>query len=44
LNELLEPGEIESWWARFPAPPLGATTFDLHIPTVTFHDVQLEID
>jgi hypothetical protein len=44
VDEVLEPGEIESWWARFPAPPRGATTFDLHIPAVTFHDVQLEID
>lgn len=43
LNELLEPGEIESWWARFPAPH-GATTFDLHLPAVSFHDVPLETD
>ena len=41
LNELLEPGEIESWWARFPAPPPDATTYDFHIPAVTFHDVPL---
>ena len=40
----LEPGEIESWWARFPAPPGGATTFDFHIPAVTFRDVPLATD
>ena len=44
LNELLGPGEIESWWARFPAPPHGATTFDLHFPAVTFRDVPLSTD
>ena len=44
LNELLEPGEIESWWARFPAPPHGTTTFDLHLPAATFRDVPLETD
>ena len=41
LNELLEPGEIESWWARFPVPSSDATTFDLHIPAGTFRDVPL---
>ena len=41
LDEVLEPGEIESWWARFPAPPPDATTYDFHIPAVTFHDVPL---
>lgn len=40
IEEMLEPGEIESWWARFPAPR-GATTFDFHIPAVTFRDVPL---
>jgi hypothetical protein len=43
LVEVLAPGEIESWWARFPAPR-GATTFDLHIPGVVFRDVPLESD
>ena len=42
LDIVLEPGEIESWWARFPAPPAGTTTFDLHIPAVAFHDVPLD--
>jgi hypothetical protein len=42
IDEVLEPGEIESWWARFPAPPSGATTFDLHVPAVTFRDVPLD--
>ena len=40
----LEPGEIESWWARFPAPPRGTSTFDVYIPAVTFRDVPLETD
>ena len=44
LDVVLQPGEIESWWARFPAPPAGATTFDLHIPAVTFRDVPLDTD
>lgn len=44
LDVELEPGEIESWWARFPAPPRGTTAFDLHIPDVTFHDVPLATD
>jgi hypothetical protein len=44
LNEELEPGEIESWWARFAAPPAGATVFDLHLPAVTFLDVKLDDD
>jgi hypothetical protein len=44
LDEVLEPGEIESWWARFPAPPQDATTYDFHIPAVTFRDVPLSDD
>ena len=43
LNLELDPGEIESWWARFPAPP-PTTTFDLHIPSVTFRDVPFATD
>ena len=41
VDEVLQPGEIESWWARFPAPSSDATTFDLHIPAGTFRDVPL---
>ena len=44
LNELLEPGESESWWARFAAPPDGVTLFDLHLPAVTFREVKLDAD
>ena len=44
LDVILDPGEIESWWARFPAPSSDATTFDLHIPAGTFRDVPLEVD
>jgi hypothetical protein len=44
LDVELEPGEIESWWARFPAPPRGTTAFDFHIPTVLFRDVPLAND
>jgi hypothetical protein len=43
LDEVLDPGEIESWWARF-STPRDAFTFDLHIPGVTFRDVALETD
>ena len=43
LDEMLAPGEIESWWARFPAPR-SATAFDLYIPGVVFRDVPLEND
>ncbi|HJR53426.1 MAG TPA: hypothetical protein VJ982_06905 [Gemmatimonadota bacterium] len=44
LDVELEPGEIESWWARFPAPPRGTTAFDFHFPTVLFRDVPLTND
>jgi hypothetical protein len=44
LDVELEPGEIESWWARFPAPRSHPRTFDLHIPAVTFRDVPLATD
>jgi hypothetical protein len=44
LDEVLEPGEIASWWARFPPPRSDATKFDLHIPAVTFRDVPLATD
>ena len=44
LDVVLQPAEMEGWWARFPAPPPGSKTFDLHIPEVTFRDVPLEND
>jgi hypothetical protein len=41
----LKPGKVESWWAKFPAPPAGTEAFDLEIPPVaTFRDVPLEDD
>jgi hypothetical protein len=42
LAATLEPGEIESWWAKFPAPPPGTKTFDLQIPAGAFREVPLE--
>ena len=42
VDVVLQPGEMESWWARFPAPPSDSGTFDLHVPEVTFPDVPLE--
>jgi hypothetical protein len=42
LAVTLEPGEIESWWAKFPAPPPGTNAFDLQIPAGAFRDVPLE--
>jgi hypothetical protein len=44
LDEVLDPGEIESWWARFPAPSSDATSFDLHVPAGIFRDVPLAND
>ena len=41
----LEPGEMETWWARFPAPPAGTRWIDLEIPPVaTFRDVRFDVD
>jgi len=45
LSLELEPGEMESWWAKFPAPPAGTRRIDLDIPpAVTFRDVQIDAD
>jgi hypothetical protein len=41
----LKPGKVESWWAKFPAPPSGARAFDLEIPPIApFANVPLEDD
>jgi hypothetical protein len=42
LDTVLEPGEIESWWARFPAPSPGTDAFNLHLPGVVFLEIPLE--
>ena len=40
LSLELEPGKMETWWAKFPAPPAGTRWIDLDIPpAVTFRDV-----
>ena len=39
----IKPGKMETWWAKFPAPPAGTRRFDLEIPPVaTFRDVRLD--
>lgn len=41
----LKPGKMESWWAKFPAPPAGTESFHLEIPSVAaFRSVPLEDD
>jgi len=43
LDVELKPGKMETWWAKFPAPPDGTRAFDLEIPpAVTFRNVRLE--
>jgi hypothetical protein len=45
LDETVQAGEMESWWARFPAPPAGTTSFDLDIPPIEpFRNVPLGDD
>ena len=45
LDEVVEPGDIFSWWARFPAPPSGTASFDLEIfPFDAFRNVPLHVD
>lgn len=45
LSMELEPGEMETWWAKFPAPPAGTRRIDLEIPpAATFRDVRLDAD
>ena len=45
LDEILDPGDIVSWWAKFPAPPSGTTVFNLEIfPVDPFRNVPLEVD
>jgi hypothetical protein len=42
LSVNLEPGQTMTWWAKFPAPPAGVTTFDLVIPdTPPFEDIPI---
>lgn len=39
----LKPGKVESWWAKFPAPPAGTRAFDLEIPPIApFAGVPLD--
>jgi len=41
----LKPDKMESWWAKFPAPPAGTETFNLEIPpAAAFRGVPLEDD
>ena len=43
LDVELKPGKMETWWAKFPAPPDGTRAFDLDIPpAVMFRNVRLE--
>ncbi len=43
LSMELEPGEMETWWAKFPAPPAGTRSIDLEIPPAAiFRDVRLD--
>jgi hypothetical protein len=45
LSLELDPGEMETWWAKFPAPPSGTRWIDLEIPPVaTFRDVRFEAE
>lgn len=45
LDVEIKPGKMETWWAKFPAPPAGTHEFDLEIPPVaTFRNVRLEDD
>jgi hypothetical protein len=45
LSIELEPGEMETWWAKFPAPPAGTRWIDLEIPpAVTFRQVRFDSD
>lgn len=45
LSLELEPGEMETWWAKFPAPPAGTRWIDLEIPpAATFRDVRFAAD
>lgn len=42
LDVALAPGEMESWWARFPAPPADTANIDVMIPPVAaFTDVPV---
>ena len=43
LDVELEPGDSETWWAKFPAPPAGTRRIDLAIPPFpAFEGVELE--
>ena len=45
LSIELEPGEMETWWAKFPAPPAGTRWIDLEIPPAAmFSHVRFESD
>jgi hypothetical protein len=38
----LKPGKMESWWAKFPAPPPDTEAFDLEIPPIApFRNVPI---
>jgi hypothetical protein len=43
LSSDLKPRKMETWWAKFPAPPAGTEAFDLEIPPVaSFRNIPLE--
>lgn len=45
LSMELKPGKMETWWAKFPAPPAGTRRIDLQVPpAVTFRDVRIDTD
>lgn len=45
LSMEIEPGEMETWWAKFPAPPAGTRWIDLEIPpAASFLHVRFEAD
>jgi hypothetical protein len=45
LSVEIEPGQMETRWAKFPAPPAGTRRIDLEIPpAVAFRDVRIDTD
>ena len=45
LSLEIKPGKMETWWAKFPAPPAGTRRIDLEIPpAVAFRDVLVDAD
>jgi len=45
LNREIEPGSMESWWAKFPALPPDTESFDVVIPPApAFEAVSVRAD